>query len=199
MTSHRRILSLGLAAAFAVAGGTAWAVAQTDDSGPDRPTTMPVPTDGRVAEGALPSGGEYTISRVDPARFNADPTRWFCTEIVTRASGTQGCDPVPDEDGRLDGEPLRPSYALLGTDRFFSIIAPQGVTSMEVRIQGQAKATSARAIDAGPVGELLVAVVAGPMVTSRDPATSRDYEVRLLGPNAETVHQIAMSDPGQAD
>lgn len=199
MTGRRRSLSVGLAAAFAVAGGTAWAVTQADDSGPDRPTTAPVPTSGKVAEGTAPSGGSYTVSRVDPAEFKADPTQWFCAEIVTPASGAQGCHPVPGKDGRIDGQPLRPSYALLATDRFFSIIAPEGVTAMEVRMKGQAKATAARPIDAGPAGKLLVAVVGVPMVTSRDPATSRDYEVRLLGPDRETVQEIAMSDPGPAD
>ena len=199
MTGRKRILSVGLAAAFAVAGGTAWAVTQADDSGPNRPTTAPVPTGGKVAEGTAPSGGSYTVSRVDPAEFKADPTHWFCTEIVTPASGSQGCHPVPDKNGRIDGQPVRPSYALLGTDRFFSLIAPEGVTAMEVRIRGQSKATAARPIDAGPAGKLLVAVVGGPMVTSRDPATSRDYELRLLGPDGGTVQEIAVSDPGRAD
>lgn len=200
MTGRSRILSVGLVAAFAAAGGTAWAVTQADDPGPDRPTKAPVPTSGKVAEGTAPSGGSYTVSRVDPAEFKADRTQWFCTEIVTPASGTQGCHPVPDKGGRIDGQPVRPSYALLGTDRFFSIIAPEGVTAMEVRIKGQSKATAARSIDAGPAaGKLLVAVVGGPMVTSRDPATSRDYELRLLGPHGETVQEIAVSDPGRAD
>ena len=199
MTTHRRIVSLGLAAAFVVAGGTAWAVTQVDDSGPDRPTVAPLPTSGKVAEGKVPSGGSYTVSRLDPAAFNADPTQWFCAELATPVSATRGCDPVPDEDGSFDGKPLRPAYALLGTDRFFSLIAPQGVTAMEVRIHGQSEATAARSIDAGPAGELLLAVVGGPQVTSRDPATSRAYQVRLLGPNGETVREIAVSDPGQAD
>src|SRR4029453_6293228 len=175
------------------------AVTQADDSGPDRPTTSPVPTGGEMAEGTAPSGSGYVVSRVDPAAFDADPTHWFCTEIVTPASGAQGCHPVPDKDGRIDGQPVTPSYALLGTDRFFSVIAPEGVTAMEVRIEGQANATAARSIDAGLAGKLLVAVVGGPMVTSRDPSTSRDYELRLLGPDGETVQEFAMSDAGRAD
>jgi hypothetical protein len=34
------------------------------------------------------------------------------------------------------------------------------------------------------------------MVTSRDPTSSRRYEVRLLGANGETIREIAASDPG---
>jgi hypothetical protein len=198
-TGRRRILSVGLAAAFAVAGGTAWAVTQADDPDPDRPTAPPAPTSGEVAEGTAPSGGSYTVSRIDPAQFKADPTVWFCTEIVTPASGTQGCHPVPDTDGRIDGQPLRPSFALLGTDRFFSIIAPEGVTAMEVQVKGEVKATAGRSVDGGPAGKLLIAVVGGPQVTSRDPASSREYDVRLLDAHGETVREIAMSDPGQDD
>jgi hypothetical protein len=137
------------------------------------------------------------ISRIDPAQFKADPAKWFCAEIVTSISGTQGCHPVPDDDGRVDGEPLKPSYALLGTDRFFSLVAPNGVTTMEVRVAGDAKSVQARAIDAGPAGKFLVATVGGPTVTSRDHASSLDYEVRLVGSDGETVRQIAMSDPGE--
>jgi hypothetical protein len=146
MTRRRRTFLVGLAAAFAVAGSTAWAVTQADDPGPDRPTSLPAPTSGTVAEGTAPSGGSYTVSRIDPAEFKADPTQWFCTEIVTAAAGAQGCHPVPDKDGRIDGQPLRPSFALLGTDRFFSVIAPEGVAAMEIRIKEEAKATAARSI-----------------------------------------------------
>ena len=123
--------------------------------------------------------------------------KWFCTEIVTEASATRGCDPVPDAEGEFDGRPLKPSFALLGTDRFFSIIAPEGVTAMEVHIRGQATATGARSIEAGPAGKLLVALVGGPQVTSRDPSSSRDYEVRLLGSDGDTLSEFAVSDPGQ--
>ena len=197
MTGRKGIFSVGLAAVLAAAGGTAWAVTQTEDPGPDRPAIGSVPTTGKVAEGRAPSGREYTIFRIDPAQFKADPMRWFCTEIVTEASSTRGCDPAPDADGRIDGQPLSPSFALLGTDRFFSLIAPEGVTAMEVEIKGQAKATGAQSIDAGPAGTLLLAMVGGPQVTSRDPSSSRDYVVRLLDSNGDAVSEFAMSDPGR--
>lgn len=199
MIRRTRILSAGLIAAFAVAGGTAWAITQLDDSGPDRPPTGSAPTTGTLAEGRAPSGGDYTISRLDPAEFNADSTKWFCTEIVTSASSTQGCHPAPDPDGRIDGQPLKPSFALLGTDRFFSILAPEGVAAMEVQIKGEDKAAAAQSIDAASGRTLLVATLGGPMVTSRDPSTSRDYEVRLLDPNGQTIREITMSDPGQGE
>jgi hypothetical protein len=156
-----------------------------------------VPTSGKVAEGRAPSGTDYTIFRIDPAQFKADPMKWFCTEIVTEASSTRGCDPAPDAEGNFDGRPLKPSFALLGTDRFFSIIAPEGVTAMEVHVRGQSAATTSRSIEAGPGGKLLVALVGGPQVTSRDPSSSRDYEVRLLGSDDTTVSEFAMSDPGR--
>jgi hypothetical protein len=197
MTGRKSILSFGLAAALAAAGGTAWAIAQTDDPGPDRPAAGSVPTSGKVAEGRAPSGTDYTIFRIDPVQFKADPMKWFCTEIVTEASSTRGCDPAPDAEGNFDGRPLKPSFALLGTDRFFSIIAPEGVTAMEVHVRGQSAATTSRSIEAGPGGKLLVALVGGPQVTSRDPSSSRDYEVRLLGSDDTTVSEFAMSDPGR--
>jgi hypothetical protein len=197
MTSRKFILSIGLGVALAAAGGTAWAITEADDPGPpDRPATGTVPTSGKVAGGRAPSGVDYTISRIDAAEFKADPNTWFCTEIVSAAASTRGCDPAPDADGRIDGEPLQPSYALLGTDRFFSMIAPDGVTAMEVQVKGQATTISARPIDAGSVGTLLVAMVGGPQVTSRDPSSSRDYEVRLLDSNGGTVSEFAVSDPG---
>jgi hypothetical protein len=198
MTRRRRILPLGLAAVFALAGGTAWAVTQADDAASDRPTTPPVPT-GKVAEGTAPSGETYTVSRLDPAQFKADPGTWFCREIVTGAASAAGCDPVADQNLEIDGQPLKPSFALLGSDRFFSMIAPDGVTSMEVQVKGGDKTTAAKAADAGSLGTLLVAVVGGREVTSRDPSTSRDYEVRLLGPDGETLHEFAMSDPGRGE
>jgi hypothetical protein len=90
---------------------------------------------------------------------------------------------------------LRPSYSLLATDRFFSIVAPQGVTAMEVGVKGDDEVERSRSIDVGDAGTLLLVAVGGSVVTSRDPASSRDYEVRLLGTGGETVSEFAMSDP----
>jgi hypothetical protein len=192
MTGQKRFLSVGLAAALAAAGGTAWAMTEDGDSA--RPE-VPAPTSGELTQGPAPSGGRYTISRIDPAQLQHDATKWFCTEIATPAAGTRGCDPIPDANGRVDGQPLRPSYALLATDRFFTAIAPTGVTAMEVRIKGEDNGTASQSIDAGAAGKLLIVVVGGPVVTSRDPASSRDYEVRLLGANGETVGEAVISDP----
>lgn len=193
MRARRRLLSLGLTAAFAAVAGTAWAVTQADDPDP----VGPVPTTAMLEQGETPSGETYTMSRIDPGQLGKDPTEAFCIEIRTSASMTQGCHPVPDGDGEIDGEPLRPSMALLGTDRFFMTIAPNGVTAMEVSIEGGAEETATRSFDARPAGRFLVALVGGPVVTSRDPASSRDYEVRLLDDDGRVVRVIAMSDPGE--
>lgn len=192
MAAKRRFLGLGLAAAFAVAGGTAWAVAQDDDPGP----AGFAPTTGApLAQGDAPSGVGYEVSRVDPADLGVDPTEAFCIEIRTPVAASQGCRLVSDADGRIAGQPWRPGMSLLGSDRFFSTLAPAGVTAMEVSIEGETGARRSQALDAGPHGKLLLAIVGGPPVTSRDPASSRDYEVRLLGANGETVQQATMRDP----
>ena len=177
--------------AIAAAGGTAWAVTQTDNA-----SDVPAPTAGIVAQGTAPSGAPYTISRIDAQQVGKDPSDAFCFEIATTAASGQGCDPVPDEAGLINGQPQRPSFALLGSDRFFTAIAPRGVEAMEVRVVGQANAATSRSLDAGSAGRLLLAVVGGRMTGSRDPSASRDYEVRLLDANGRSLRAIAMSDPG---
>jgi hypothetical protein len=187
----RRLLVFALVAAIGAAGGTAWAVTQADDA-PD----LPAPTAGIVAQGTAPSGGSYTISRIDPQQVGQDPSSAFCFEIATPAASGQGCDLVPDEAGRINGEPQRPSFSLLGSDRFFTAIAPRGVEAMKVAIVGQGDAGTSRSLDAGPAGRLLVVVVGGRMTGSRDPSASRDYEVRLLDAHGRSVRAVAMGDPG---
>jgi hypothetical protein len=132
--------------------------------------------------------------RVDAAEFEVNAADWICAKVVTSAGQAEGCHPVPDETGRFEGQPLRPSFTLLGSDRFFRIVAPNGVTGMEVRVKGAVEATEARSIDAGSGRKLLVAVLGGPPVTSNDPTSSRDYEVRLIGRNGESVREFVMSD-----
>jgi hypothetical protein len=195
---RKRLLPFVLAALFVVAGGSAWAIAQDDDSAP---LAVPRPTTGELAHGTTPSGGSYSLSGIDPlefgdAYFAQHPSEWFCTELATSSGpGTQGCSPIPDAEGHFDGKPLRPSYSLLGSDRFFSIVAPKGVTAMAVTTRGETKPTLSRSIDAGSAGRLLVVAVGGPTVTSRDRSSSRDYDVELLGPDGEVVRELAMSDP----
>jgi hypothetical protein len=192
MTGRRRFLALSvIATAFVVAASTAWALTKGDDSGP----SGFVPTTGTLAQGTAPSGGRYEIFRLDPSEFDLDSGEALCAEIRTPAAAGQGCNLMPDEDGLIDGQPLRPSLALLGTDRFFTTIAPKGVEAMEVSVEGEDETNTSQALDAGPAGRLLVVKVGGPMITSRDPASSRDYEVRLLGANGETVHEAKLSDP----
>ena len=176
---------------MAAAGGTAWAVTQADNA-----PGLPAPTAGIVAQGTAPSGATYTISGIDPQHVGEDPSDAFCFEIATPAASGQGCDPVPDEAGLIDGRPQRPSFALLGSDRFFTAIAPRGVEAMDVRVVGQGNAGTSQSFDAGPAGTLLVAIVGGRMTGSRDPSASRDYEVRLLDADGRSVRAIAMSDPG---
>jgi hypothetical protein len=197
-TGRARFLALALSALLVAAAGSAWAI--TRDSG-SLPITVPKLTTGELARGTTPSGGSWKLSGIDPVEFGdpyfaAHPTEWFCTALTTSAGpGTQGCSPIPDADGRFEGKPVRPSYSLLGTDRFFTIVAPRGVVAMDVRVAGEHTATRSRSIPAGAAGQLLLVAVGGPTVTSRDPASSREYAVRLLGPGGETVSEFAMSDP----
>jgi len=188
----RRLLVFGLVAAMAAAGGTAWAVSQADNA-----PGLPAPTAGIVAQGTAPSGATYTISRIDAQQVGGDPSNAFCFEIATPAASAQGCAQVPDEAGLIYGQPQRPLFALLGSDRFFAAIAPRGVEAMEVGVVGEAKAATSRSLDAGSAGTLLVATVGGRMTGSRDPSASRDYEVRLLDANGRSVRAVAMSDPGE--
>lgn len=186
----RRFLVFGLVAAVAAAGGTAWAVTQADN-----PPGLPAATAGIVAQGTAPSGAPYTISRIDPQQVGRDPSEAFCFEISTPGPRAQACAPVPDEAGRINGQPQRPSFALLGSDRFFVAIAPRGVDAMKVGVVGQGHAGTSRSFDAGPAGRFLLAIVGGRMTGSRDPSASRDYEVRLLDANGRSLRAIAVSDP----
>jgi hypothetical protein len=192
MAGRRRLLVFGLVAALAAAGGTAWAVTQAND-----PPDLPAPTAGIVTQGTAPSGASYTISRIDAQDLGEDPSKTFCIEIVTPAASAQGCAPVPDGSGLIDGQPQRPLFAQLGADRFFAAVAPRGVEAMQVRIVGEAKAAASRSLDAGSAGTLLLVTVGGRIVSSRDPSSSRDYEVRLLDANGGTVRTVAMSDSGE--
>jgi hypothetical protein len=192
MAGRRRLLVFGLVAALAAAGGTAWAVTQANDS-----RDLPAPTAGIVTQGTAPSGASYTLSRIDAQDLGQEPTEAVCFEIATPAASSHGCAPVPDGSGLIDGQPQRPSFALLGADRFFAAVAPKGVKAMQVRIAGEAKAAVSRSLDAGPAGTLLLVTVGGRTVSSRDPSSSRDYEVRLLDANGGTVRTVAMSDPGE--
>jgi hypothetical protein len=187
----RRLLVFGLVAAVAAAGGTAWAVTQADNA-----PGLPAPT-GIVAQGTAPSGAPYTISRIDPQQVGKDPSDAFCFEISTPGPRAQACAPVPDEAGRINGQPQRPSFAILGSDRFFVAVAPRGVDAMKVGVVGQGDTGTSRSFDAGPAGTLLLAIVVGRMTGSRDPSASRDYEVRLLDANGRSVRAVAMSDPGE--
>ena len=188
----RRLLVFGLVAAVAAAGGTAWAVTLADN-----PPSLPAPAAGIVAQGTAPSGATYTISRIDAQQVGEDPSKAFCFEIATPGPSAQACAPVPDEAGRINGQPQRPSFALLGSDRFFVAVAPRGVDAMEVGVVGQGNAATSQSLDAGPAGRLLVAIVGGRKTGSRDPSASRDYEVRLLDANGRSVRAVAMSDPGE--
>jgi hypothetical protein len=150
-----------------------------------------------VTQGTAPSGVSYTVSRIAAQDLGADPSKTFCFEIVTSAASAQGCAPVPDGSGLIDGQPQRPLFAQLGADRFFAAIAPRGVKAMEVTTAGEAKAAASRSFDAGSIGTLLLVTVGGRTVDSRDPSSWLDYEVRLLDANGSTVHKVAMSDRGE--
>jgi hypothetical protein len=193
MAGRRRLLVFGLVAALAAAGSAAaWAVSQANHA-----PELPAPTAGIVTQGTAPSGASYTISRIDAEDLGEGPWKTFCFEIVTPAASAQGCAPVPDGSGLIDGQPWRPLFAQLGADRFFAAVAPKGVKAMQVRIAGKAKAAASRSLDAGSAGTLLLVTVGGRIVSSRDPSSSRDYEVRLLDENGGTVRTVAMSDSGE--
>jgi hypothetical protein len=198
MTNRKHLLPLALASMFVLAGGSAWAVSQGDDA--PEPAQFK-PTTGELVRGTTSSGDDYTLSGIDPVAFGdpyfaQHPSEWFCTALTTSSGpATQGCSPVPDAKGQFEGEPLKPSYSLLGANRFFWIIAPGGVAAMEVTVKGETESTRARSIDAGAAGKLLLAAVGGPLVTSRDPSSSRDYTVRLLDPGGGVVNEFTMTDP----
>jgi photosystem II stability/assembly factor-like uncharacterized protein len=86
---------------------------------------------------------------------------------------------------------------VLGADRFFAAVAAKEVTAMEVGVDGEATTAASRSLDAGSTGTLLLVTVGGQTISSRDPASSRDYEVRFLDADGGTVRKIAMSDPGE--
>jgi len=86
---------------------------------------------------------------------------------------------------------------VLGPDRFFAAVAAKGVTAMEVGVDGEGTTAASRSLDAGPAGTLLLVTVGGQIVSSRDPSSSRDYEVRFLDADGGTVRKIAMSDSGE--
>ena len=84
----------------------------------------------------------------------------------------------------------------IGAERFFSALAPEGVTAMEVQVKGEPKTAKSLAVDAGSYGRLLVVAVSGRMVSSRDPESVREYEIRLLDAGGAVVHAATMSDSG---
>jgi hypothetical protein len=134
-----------------------------------------------VAEGAAPSGNPYTISKVD---LNNGSTM-FCYEIATKVAKGQGCTPIPDAKGEFDGKPVKPGFTLLGTDRFVTILAADGVKTMQVSTVGGHTET-ARSIDVAGVGRLLVAAIGGPPVSSETPDAERtvqflDGQDRVVG------------------
>ena len=176
----------------AVVGGTACGDTQSDDR-PDGPASAA----GQVAQGTAPSGAGYTISRVSAPELGQDQSEAFCFEIATPAASARGCAPVPDEKGLIDGQVQRPLFAVLGPDRFFAAVAAKEVTAMEVGVDGKATTAASRSLDAGSSGTLLLVTVGGQTISSRDPSSFLDYEVRFLDADGGTVRKIAMSDPGE--
>ena len=193
MPGRQGVLWLALAAAVVVSGGTTWAIGQDEGTSP-----WPAPPTGVLATGTAPSKSSYEIAAIDPKTVDVDPSEAFCFQIRTEDGGeqvgrSQGCAPTVEAIG---GQEMRPSYTLLGADRFFTMLAPEGVTSMEVEVKNAAGTALARsqALDAGELGKLLVVITGGPRVTSRDPSTFQDYEIRLLDGSGKTVDAIPMGD-----
>ena len=163
MAKSRIALIVAAIAAFLGVAGVAFALVGDDDrSVPE----VPAPALGVVAQGTAPSG-PYTISKVD---LDGGSTM-FCYEIATKAAKAQGCTPIPDAKGQFEGKPVKPGQAVLGTDRFVSILAPDGVETMRVTTGDDTVA--ARSIDIDGVGRLLVATTGGAPVTSDAPDPDR--------------------------
>lgn len=118
----------------------------------------------------------------------------FCYEIATKAAKAQGCTPIPDANGEFEGKPVKAGLALLGTDRFVTILAPDGVKTMHVSTDG-GNTEKARSVDVAGVGRLLVAAVGGPPVTSEAPDAERS--VQFLDDQDRVVCEQALPRSGQ--
>lgn len=144
-----------------------------------------------VKYGVAPSGVPFSVARIDADQGST----LLCYEIATRVAKAQGCQPIPDKKGQFQGEPVRPGKALLGTDRFVSIIAADGVDTMRVVTPGDnASAVEARSIDVDGVGRLLVAPIGGPPVTSEAPDPART--VQLLDVDGRVVREAPVPGSG---
>jgi hypothetical protein len=160
------------------------------------PPDASAPGVGVVEQGIAPSGVTYTVTAIDPDSRGQKSGEAFCFEIATTNGNARSCAPGPDADGLINGQPPRPSFALVGPDRFFAAIAPKGVRRMRIKPDGEAKvAVTSRSIDAGVVGTLMFAVVGGRPVSSRDPSSSRDYQVELIDDQNGLVRTVVVSDP----
>ena len=193
MTKARRVAISGLVVATGALGGSCGGNALSDAPPPDAPRQAV----GVVEQGIAPSGVTYTVTAIDPEGFGQKSGEAFCFEIATTNAKARSCAPAPDEDGLINGQPPRPSFALLGPDRFFAAIAPKAVRTMRIKPDGEVgEAATSRSIDAGVVGTLMFAVVGGRPVSSRDPSSSRDYQVELIDDQDRVVRTVVVSDPG---
>jgi|SRR5215208_2454167 len=192
MTKARAVAMSGLVAATGALGGACGGNALSDAPPPDAPRQAV----GVVEQGIAPSGVTYTVTAIDPESLGQKSGEAFCFEIATTNAKARSCAPAPDEDGLINGQPPRPSFALLGPDRFFAGIAPKGVRTMRIKPDGEGAAATSRSIDAGVVGTLMFTVVGGRPVSSRDPSSSRDYQVELIDDQNRIVRTVVVSDPG---
>jgi hypothetical protein len=193
MTKARAVAISGLVVATGALGGACGGKALSDAPPPDAPRQAV----GVVKQGIAPSGVTYTVTAIDPESRGQKSGEAFCFEIATTNAKARICAPAPDEDGLINGQPPRPSFALLGPDRFFAAIPPKGVRTMRIKPDGEAEgAATSRSIDAGLVGTLMFAVVGGRPVSSRDPSSSRDYQVELIDDQNKIVRTVVVSDPG---
>lgn len=186
MNRSRVALIAAVSAAFLGVAGVAFALVDGQDSTPDQ---IPAPVIGVLAEGIAPSGNRYTISEIDANQGSTV----FCFEISTAAASGQGCDAVPDRAGEYQGRPVKPGWALLGTDRFVTMLAPPDVATMRVTAPGSDKdIATVRSIEIDGVGRLLIAAYDGPPVTSETPDAERT--VQLLGPDGRVVREATVGD-----
>jgi hypothetical protein len=194
MTKARAVAISGLVVATGALGGACGGEATSDAPPPDA-SRQAVAV---VEQGIAPSGVTYTVTAIDPEGRGQKSGEAFCFEIATTNGEARICTPAPDEDGLINGQPPRPSFALLGPDRFFAAIAPKGVRTMRIKPDGEVgAAATSRSIDAGVVGTLMFTVVGGPPVSSRDPSSSRDYQVELIDDQNRIVRTVVVSDPGE--
>lgn len=178
MVGLRRVgVVVAVAVSILAVGGVAFALVDDDSMPGAAPATV------TLTQGKASSGSDYTISRV------ADVTEsgLFCYEFSTGMGVAQTCSKITGPNEKFDG---RVSRAIIGTDRFISIVVPSGVESMLVATPGR-ESVQARSVTANGGNRLLVATIDGPPATSRTPEPDRT--VQFLDDDGKVVLEAPLT------